>query len=187
VARPRLVLLTFKESFMHHARFDLRRSFFAAWSLAVLVAVAGCSDDPTEPPIDTVAPQVSSTNPLNGAIGAAVITASFSEAMNASTITLATFTLHGPGATPVAGTVSYNPSTEIASFTPTNASRSIPHIPRQSRPGQRMSAAIRWPTTMCGASRPRRRRAILPLRRSAEPELSWSWPVRPSPTRVRPR
>jgi hypothetical protein len=114
-----MLLLTIKESLMRHSRFDLRRGFFAAWSLAALVVVAGCSDDPTAP-VDTVAPQVSSTNPLNGAIGAAVITASFSEAMKASTITQATFTLRGPGTTPVAGSVSYSPATDIAIFTPSN-------------------------------------------------------------------
>jgi hypothetical protein len=64
---------------------------------------------------------VSSTNPANGATGVAVITASFSEAMTASTITSTTFTVTGPGATPVAGTVTYNASTNIARFTPTNA------------------------------------------------------------------
>jgi hypothetical protein len=101
-----------------------RASYFAAWPLAVLlVAMAGCGSDdsPTAPAGDTVAPTVSSTNPVNGATGVAIITASFSEAMNASTLTTATFTVTGPGATPVAGTVTYNASTNIARFTPTNA------------------------------------------------------------------
>ena len=46
------------------------------------------SDDngPTGPGPDISAPTVSSTNPANGATGVAVITASFSEAMTASTI-----------------------------------------------------------------------------------------------------
>jgi len=64
---------------------------------------------------------VSSTNPLNGATGVAIITASFSEAMNASTITTATFAVSGPGVTPVVGTVAYNASSGVARFTPTNA------------------------------------------------------------------
>jgi Ice-binding-like/Bacterial Ig-like domain len=104
---------------MHH-----RTSLFTAIPLAVLlVAMAGCSDDDDNPvgPSDTVRPTVSSTNPADGAIGVAVITASFSEAMNASTITTATFTVSGPGATPVTGTVTYDASTAIAKFTPTSA------------------------------------------------------------------
>ena len=100
-----------------------RKSSFMALSLAALLVVAaGCGDDdnPTNPG-DTAPPTVSSTNPANGATGVAVITATFNEAMNASTITTTTFTVVGPGATPVAGTVNYNASTYIASFTPTSA------------------------------------------------------------------
>ena len=44
------------------------------------------------------------------------ISATFSEAMNAPTINAATFTVTGPGATPVAGVVTYTAST--ATFTP---------------------------------------------------------------------
>lgn len=99
-----------------------RTSYFAAWPLAMLLtATAGCSDDPVAPAPDTVAPTISSTNPANGATGVAVITALFSEAMNASTISTATFAVSGPGVTPVVGTVSYNSSTYIATFTPTSA------------------------------------------------------------------
>ncbi|HET9326410.1 MAG TPA: ice-binding family protein [Candidatus Eisenbacteria bacterium] len=89
----------------------------------MLVAMAGCGsdDNPSAPAGDTVAPTVSSTNPINGATGVAVITASFSEAMNASTITTTTFTVTAPGPTPVTGTVTYNASTRIAKFTPTSA------------------------------------------------------------------
>jgi hypothetical protein len=99
-----------------------RTRYFAAWPLAVLLlAAAGCSDDPTAPPKDTVAPTVSSTNPANGATGVAIITATFSEAMQASTISTSTFAVSGPGVTPVVGTVSYNASTYITTFTPTSA------------------------------------------------------------------
>lgn len=94
---------------------------FAALPLAVLLlGMAGCSDDDNPiGPGDSVRPTVSSTNPANGAIGVAVITASFSENMTSSTITPSTFTVVGPGATPVAGTVTYNSTTRIAQFTPT--------------------------------------------------------------------
>jgi hypothetical protein len=65
---------------------------------------------------DTTPPTVVSTSPTNGATGVAVdtvVTATFSEAMNASTITSSSFTLDG-----VAGSVSYNSGTYIATFTP---------------------------------------------------------------------
>ena len=101
---------------------NLRNSIFAALPLAALLAVsAGCSKEPTGPIVDAVAPTVSATNPIDGATGVAVITASFSEPMLASTITTTTFTVSGPGAVPVAGTVAYNTSTNIATFTPTSA------------------------------------------------------------------
>jgi ketosteroid isomerase-like protein len=67
-----------------------------------------------------VPPTVVSTIPTNGAIAVAVntqISAIFSRAMDPASITSATFTLTGPGATPVAGTVSYTGTT--AAFTPT--------------------------------------------------------------------
>ena len=101
-----------------------RTSYCAAWPLALLLVVmAGCGsdDNPIVPPGDTVAPTVSSTNPINGATGVAIITASFSEAMSASTITATSFTLTAPGPTPVTGTVAYNASTNIATFTPASA------------------------------------------------------------------
>jgi hypothetical protein len=58
---------------------------------------------------DTTPPAVSSTNPANAATGVAVnaaVTATFTEALNASTVTSASFTLTGGGA--VAGTVTYS-------------------------------------------------------------------------------
>ncbi len=99
-----------------------RRRYFR-WSLAALFVVfAGCgsSDNPVGVP-DTVAPTVSSTNPTAGATGVAVITATFSEAMMSSSISTSTFAVSGPGVTPVTGTVTYNASTHMATFTPTSA------------------------------------------------------------------
>jgi len=94
------------------------------FTLAMLLAVsAGCSNDistPTTPGGDTTAPTVSSTNPANGATGVAVITATFSEPMSASTITAATFSVAGPGAVDVPGNVTYNSLIDMASFTPTS-------------------------------------------------------------------
>jgi ketosteroid isomerase-like protein len=65
-------------------------------------------------------PSIVSTVPVNGATAIAVntpISATFSQSMNPATISAATFTLTGPGATPVSGTVTYAGTT--ATFTPT--------------------------------------------------------------------
>lgn len=70
---------------------------------------------------DTTPPTVSSVNPADNATGTAVnaaVTATFSETMDASTITTSTFTLK-QGTTPVSGTVTYNGTT--ATFTPSNS------------------------------------------------------------------
>jgi ketosteroid isomerase-like protein len=67
----------------------------------------------------TGAPTVISTVPANLATPVPVntlVSATFSEPMNSATINGATFTLTGPGATPVAGVVTYAGST--ATFTP---------------------------------------------------------------------
>jgi hypothetical protein len=102
-----------------------RTSYFAALSLtALLVVIAGCGSDnnnPSAPLVDVIAPTVSATNPGSGATGVAIITASFSEPMNASTITAATFTVSDAAAVPVAGTVTYDASNERATFAPTGA------------------------------------------------------------------
>lgn len=69
---------------------------------------------------DTAAPTVSSTVPADAVGGVAInanITATFSEVMDASTITATTFTL-AQGGTPVAGAVSYLGTTAV--FNPTN-------------------------------------------------------------------
>jgi hypothetical protein len=72
-------------------------------------------------PADTTAPTVSSTDPANTATAVAInkrIAATFSEAMDAATISAANFTLR-QGATPVAGTVTYVGTT--ATFAPASA------------------------------------------------------------------
>ena len=95
-------------------------------ALAAVVAVAiGCTKtdkNPTSPGGDNVAPTVSSTTPTNGATGGVgAITATFSEDMSASSLVASTFTLAGPGATPVYGTVTYNAATDRAQFIPNAA------------------------------------------------------------------
>jgi len=78
----------------------------------------------TGPAPDTTVPTVSSTVPADSAINVAVsqtIAATFSKAMNPSTITASTFTLTGPGATPVTGVVAYDVLSHIATLAPLSA------------------------------------------------------------------
>ncbi len=72
----------------------------------------------TEVPPDATPPTVTSTVPTNGALGIAIganLTATFSEAMDVSTITTATFTVTG-GTSAVTGVVTYAGTT--ATFNP---------------------------------------------------------------------
>jgi hypothetical protein len=69
-------------------------------------------------------PVILSTVPANGAANVPInqhISATFSRPMNPSTITPASFTVTGPGATPVNGTVAYEQSSKTATFTPASA------------------------------------------------------------------
>jgi hypothetical protein len=71
----------------------------------------------TAPAPDTIPPAVNDTNPVDSATGLAVdagITATFSEAMQASTVNATTFTLDNG----VTGTVSYDTNSTTATFTP---------------------------------------------------------------------
>lgn len=99
------------------------KNFLKMWLLPLLLVmiIVDCDDriGVTSPPILTI-PTVSSTNPINGATDVVFtqqIIATFSEAMNSSTITTATFTLM-QGASFVSGTVSYSGTT--ATFTPSS-------------------------------------------------------------------
>ena len=78
-------------------------------SFLLLVVATGCSDpDKTGGNPSLVPPAVMSVAPPSGASGACpntIVTAAFSEAMNPSTIDSSTFTLTGPGTTPVTGQV----------------------------------------------------------------------------------
>jgi Ice-binding-like/Bacterial Ig-like domain len=69
-----------------------------------------------------VPPTVISTIPANLATGAPlnqIVSATFSTAMNPGTINSTTFTLTGPGATPVPGLVAYSAISNTLTFTPT--------------------------------------------------------------------
>ena len=99
--------------------FNNTKIIFSAMMLAsILLPVSGCGGGGggSSATPDTTPPTVSSTNHANNATNVAVnsaVTATFSEAMSAATITTATFALNN-GAT---GTVTYTGTT--ATFTPT--------------------------------------------------------------------
>ena len=86
----------------------------------VLTAGCGSSNPVGGGTPDTTAPTVLSTNPINGSTGVAVINVSFSEPMLVSSIGPASFTVKGPGATAVAGTVAYDADNMRASFVPSD-------------------------------------------------------------------
>ena len=96
----------------------------AMWFLALLsvVGMTGCCGHRWWWAfLDTTAPTVTSTNPANVATGVAInnkIAATFSEALDPATITATSFTVTGPGATSVAGTVTYAAVGTTATFAP---------------------------------------------------------------------
>src|ERR1700731_515920 len=88
----------------------------------LLMVSSGCSDpDKSGNNLTLTPPTVASVAPAAGAVGvcsSTVVTATFSTAMNPSSLTTTTFTLTGPGTTPVAGAVTYAAST--ATFIPSS-------------------------------------------------------------------
>ena len=89
----------------------------------LLLISTGCNDPDkggTNPGL--IPPTVISVTPLAGAVGpcpSTAVTATFSEAMDPSTINTTTFTLTGPSAAAISGVVTYAAST--ATFTPSSA------------------------------------------------------------------
>ncbi len=90
---------------------DLAGNTLLATSTSVFTTVA-----------DTIAPTIIATSPVNGTTGVAVgspVRVTFSEDMDNTTITSTTFRLNvTTGGAAVAGTVSYNAATRVATFTP---------------------------------------------------------------------
>lgn len=104
----------------------LFKTLFVALFLTVVAAGCGANGDvaPTADPTTTTAilPIVSFTSPDDGEMGVLVnrkVVATFSEAMDASTITETTFTVM-QGTTLVLGTVTYSAIDRTATFTPDN-------------------------------------------------------------------
>lgn len=95
------------------------RFFSLQVSITIALFITSCVPFPTGGGgKDSKAPTVTSTNPVDGAVGIAVntaITATFSEKMNGSTINESTFTLQNADGE-ITGTVSYSGKT--ATFTP---------------------------------------------------------------------
>jgi len=96
-----------------------------ALTLLLLMFGAACSDyDKSGSNRTVTAPTVVSVVPLNAAATACpntTVTATFGVAMNPATITGASFTLAGPGTTAVTGVVTYDATSDTATFTPSSA------------------------------------------------------------------
>jgi hypothetical protein len=73
---------------------------------------------------DITAPTVNATSPAANVTGVAInslVTATFSEPMDALTVTSTSFVLACPGGTPITGNVAYAVSGDVATFTPTSS------------------------------------------------------------------
>lgn len=79
----------------------------------------GAGPDLTRPQVTLTVPATTTPGPTPGAATNAAIAAVFTKPLNPATVTTASFTLTGPGVTPVAGAVSYAASTAV--FTPSAA------------------------------------------------------------------
>src|ERR1035441_5763433 len=104
-------------------RYNNHTIWFAAFLL--LIFSPGCcntgANQGTNPGLTP--PTVISVAPVAGAAGVCpntILTATFSVAMNSTSINGATFTLTGPGTTPVAGVVTYDAPSKTATFTPSS-------------------------------------------------------------------
>ena len=95
-------------------------------SAALAVSLTACLDTGiSDGPPDTTPPAITDSNPplapAPGFVNAPTnrrLTVTFDEAMDATTINSTTFTLTGPNATPVDGTVGYDAASKTASFAP---------------------------------------------------------------------
>jgi len=104
------------------------KKIFTGFMVFFLIAfLAGCGDWDGGSGSNNSPPTVSSTSPANVSTDVALnkkISANFSEAMGSATITPTTFTVTGPGTTPVSGTVNcvgatatFTPQSDLAGYT----------------------------------------------------------------------
>ena len=88
-------------------KFRMRSIATLGLALALLLGLApGCgsaSQNPVAPSAGTVSTSGIATNSVNHAIGGAVVATSFSQTMDAATITRTTFAVVGPDGTSVSG------------------------------------------------------------------------------------
>ncbi|MFN2300865.1 MAG: Ig-like domain-containing protein [Gammaproteobacteria bacterium] len=95
-----------------------RPLLFIVLALTAALSACGLSCDDCDGPI------VTAVTPLDGAVEVATgtnLTARFDVAMDPASINSTTFTVTGPGGVAVAGTVSYAPTTAVATFNPSAA------------------------------------------------------------------
>jgi len=151
-----------EEKLMHKLKVSI------IWIPAFLLAAAllGCGDpdkvtggptSPLTPPtVVSVIPAGASTGICQGA----VVSATFSKAMNPATINASTFTLSGPGGTGVVGAVTYVASTNTATFTPSSplalntAYTATIHTGAQDQFGNGLAADFTWMFTTAAAACP---------------------------------
>ncbi len=101
---------------------NTRKIWFTAFLMIIFMAGCGDPDHSTNPGLTS--PTVISVAPPDAATGVCsntIVTATFSEAMNPSSIDSTTFTLTGPGSAPVAGQISYDGPSHTAIFTPSSS------------------------------------------------------------------
>ena len=119
-------------------------------------AQVACGADTTAPTVTVISPAASAT----GVGVASNMTGTFSEAMQAATLTTTTVTLLAQGSTtPIAATVVYDAATRTVTLDPTGtlAANTIHTATiNGGSSGVKDAPAIRWRPTGCGRSRPRR-------------------------------
>ena len=98
-----------------------RYSTHKIWLTALLLVgtITGCGDSDKN---GIATPSVNLVTPASTGVcgNNAIISATFSKAMNPATITTSTFTLTGPGGASVGGSVTYVATTNVATFKPTS-------------------------------------------------------------------
>jgi len=105
-----------------HSNYKVLSTAILLFGFAVGCCDPGSNPNAGNPAAPQTLPTVILVTPPNANVGVcpniAIISTTFSKAMNPATINGSTFTLAGPGGAGVAGTVTYVAATNIATFTP---------------------------------------------------------------------